>query len=180
MIVLQLFWKNALTSNTSQIICRVLLVKMKPKHEKTQCDNGRNSSPAAVEELMVEDGVYRPEIARELAEIGAKLKDDALRSQADAVAAKQTDYVAEAVRLGAMLEAKWAAICNTNNKRGLIQFHRVDTRTKPASAKESHLSLKKKRRTLPPPLLRRFLRPRRLRPSPRGVKASSVRVRIET
>lgn len=67
------------------------------------------------EELAVEDCVYRPDIARKLAEIGAKLKDDALRSQADAVAAKQTDYVAEAVRLGAMLEAKWAAVCAKNH-----------------------------------------------------------------
>lgn len=81
------------------------------KIEKIVAEAAEVVPEAEVAEVAVEDCVYRPDIARKLAEIGAKLKDDALRSQADAVAAKQTDYVAEAVRLGAMLEAKWAAIC---------------------------------------------------------------------
>lgn len=73
---------------------------------------------ASVVEVAVEGGVYRSDVAARLEKIGAALTDSQLADQADAVAAKQAGYVAAAVTLGAMLEAKWAAICAKNRSAG--------------------------------------------------------------
>lgn len=73
---------------------------------------------ASAAEVAVEGGVYRADVAARLEKIGAALTDSQLADQADAVAAKQAGYVAAAVTLGAMLEAKWAAICKANIEKG--------------------------------------------------------------
>lgn len=63
--------------------------------------------------------IYREDIAAKLEKIGRKLQDEMLADQAERVATKQADFVTEAVRLGLMLEAKFAAICAAREAAGL-------------------------------------------------------------
>lgn len=57
---------------------------------------------------------YRPDVAEKIAALGAKITDEMLVDQSHDVHKKQADFVAAAVRLGLMLEAKFAAICKAN------------------------------------------------------------------
>lgn len=69
--------------------------------------------------------IYREDIAAKLEKIGGKLQDEMLADQAERVATKQADFVTEAVRLGLMLEAKFAAICAANRSAGIPLDTRV-------------------------------------------------------
>ncbi len=71
--------------------------------------------------------IYREDIAAKLEKIGRKLQDEMLADQAERVATKQADFVTEAVRLGLMLEAKFAAIC-AENVGGRPSTKTLDTR----------------------------------------------------
>ena len=65
-------------------------------------------------ELEIVNEGYRADVAETLAAIGGELTDGMLAEQAANVAKKQAGYVAEAVRMGLMLEAKFAAVCRAN------------------------------------------------------------------
>ena len=78
-------------------------------------------------ELEIADDGYRADVAETLAAIGGKLTDGMLAEQAANVAKKQAGYVAEAVRMGLMLEAKFAAVCRANRAGNGFQPTRTDT-----------------------------------------------------
>ena len=69
--------------------------------------------------LEIADDGYRADVAETLAAIGGKITEEMLLRQAVSVAKKQADYVAEAVRMGLMLEAKFAAVCRAREAAGL-------------------------------------------------------------
>lgn len=82
--------------------------------------------------MEVVTDIYREDIAAKLEKIGGKLQDEMLADQAERVATKQADFVTEAVRLGLMLEAKFASICAANRSAGIPLDTRVQ-RSEPES-----------------------------------------------
>lgn len=78
---------------------------------------------------IVKEG-YRADVAETLAAIGGKITEEMLLRQAVSVARKQADYVAEAVRMGLMLEAKFAAVCRANRDKGKQNLRNVGVDTR--------------------------------------------------